>query len=74
MKLGLPCFISMKAITFASHQCIKFSYDGEIKTINHSLYQPSRHQHCATLDFFSPFVPTTPPTCLDYIFSHLPSF
>ena len=45
LKLGLHQLTSMQAIASPIHQCIKFTYDGEIDMINHSLYHPSRPRH-----------------------------
>ena len=68
MRLGLPWLTTMQAIASPINQCIKFPYDGDIKMINHSIYHPSKPQHCATLDFFWTSLPTPPPTQLDYMF------
>ena len=59
VKLGLPWLNSMHAISSPIHKCLKFVYDDEVKTINHSLYHTARPRDVATIDFFWPSLPNS---------------
>ena len=51
VKIIFPCLSSMQDIASPLHKCFVFSNDGEIKTINHSLYHPSRPRNYVDINF-----------------------
>ena len=47
----------MHVVASPIHKFLKFIYDDEVKTVNHSLYHTSRPGDDATFDFFWPSLP-----------------
>lgn len=54
VKLGYPWISSMKAIASPIHKCLKFPHNGEIITVNHSLFQPIERMPSVPIDYFWP--------------------
>ncbi|GLJ18154.1 hypothetical protein SUGI_0320750 [Cryptomeria japonica] len=54
VKLGYPWLSSMKAIASPIHKCLKFPHNGEVVTVNHSLFKPAERTSSIPIDYFWP--------------------
>lgn len=52
VKLGYPWLSYMKAISSPILKCLKFPHNGEIITVNHSLFHPSERSPGVPIDLF----------------------
>ena len=58
----------MHVIASPIHKCLKFFYDDEVMTVNHSLYHTPGPMDSTTIDFFWPSLPNSCPSRLDHLF------
>lgn len=68
VKLGYPWLSSMKAIASPIHKCLKFPHNGEVVTINHSLFKPTERTSSVPIDYFWPKQFQSLPPRSDHLF------
>ncbi|GLJ19066.1 hypothetical protein SUGI_0342280 [Cryptomeria japonica] len=68
VKLGYPWLSSMKAITSPTHKCLKFPHNGEVVTVNHSLFKPAERTSSVPIDYFWPKQFQSLPPQSDHLF------
>lgn len=62
VKLGFPWLNAIHDVASPIHKFLKFIHVKEVKTVNHSIYQPSRPRDCVALDLFWPSLPNSCPS------------
>ncbi|MGI4458298.1 hypothetical protein ACR2WA_25535, partial [Klebsiella pneumoniae] len=68
VKLGYPWLSSMKAIASPIHKCLKFPHNGEVVTVNHSLFKPAERTSSVPIDYFWPKQFQSLPPRSDHLF------
>lgn len=68
VKLGYPWLSSMKAIASSIHKCLKFPHNGEVVTVNHSLFKPAERTSSVPIDYFWPKQFQSLPPRSDHLF------